>query len=158
MNESRTYRIFQAGVLLKGAYGLIECAGGLALAVSSDATIRSLVGALTQHELIRSPNDLIANYLAKSAETFTISTQHVYAFYLLSHGLIKVVLVIALLKNRLWAYPVSLAILGLFVVYQLYRFSYTHGLGLLLLSVFDVVVLGLIWHEYRLVRRHLSPT
>ena len=67
-------------------------------------------------------------------------------------------LVIALLKNRLWAYPVSLAVLGLFVVYQLYRFSHTHGVGLILLSAFDVVVLGLIWHEYRLVRRHLAPS
>jgi uncharacterized membrane protein len=24
------------------------------------------------------------------------------------------------------------------------------------LTVFDVVVMGLIWHEYRLVRRHLT--
>ena len=58
MKESRTYRIFQVGVLLKGAYGLVECAGGLALAFSSEAAIRKLVGTLTQHELIRSPNDL----------------------------------------------------------------------------------------------------
>jgi hypothetical protein len=44
---------------------------------------------------------------------------------------------------------------GLFIVYQLYRFSYTHGFGLIVLTVFDVFVIGLIWHEYRLVRRHL---
>jgi uncharacterized membrane protein len=24
------------------------------------------------------------------------------------------------------------------------------------LTVFDVIVMGLIWHEYRLVRRHLT--
>jgi len=78
-----------------------------------------------------------------------------YAFYLLSHGIVKVFLVIGLLRNKLWAYPVSLVVLGVFIVYQLYRFSYTHGFGLMVLTVFDVVVMGLIWHEYRLVRRHL---
>jgi len=61
-----------------------------------------------------------------------------------------------LLRNKLWAYPVSLVVLGLFIVYQLYRFSYTHGFGLIVLTVFDVFVMGLIWREYRLVRRHLT--
>ena len=65
-------------------------------------------------------------------------------------------LVIGLLKNKLWAYPASLIALGLFVLYQLYRFSYTHGAGLIVLTVFDLLVMSLIWHEYRLVRRHLS--
>jgi uncharacterized membrane protein len=66
-------------------------------------------------------------------------------------------LVIGLLMNRLWAYPASLAVLGLFIAYQLYRYSYTHGFGLIVLTVFDIFVIGLIWHEYRLIRRHL-PT
>ncbi len=30
------------------------------------------------------------------------------------------------------------------------------GFGLIVLTVFDVVVMGLIWHEYRLVRHHLT--
>ena len=67
-------------------------------------------------------------------------------------------MVAALLRNKLWAYPASLVVLGLFIVYQLYRFSDTHGAGLIILTAFDVVVMGLIWHEYRLVRdRRASP-
>jgi uncharacterized membrane protein len=65
-------------------------------------------------------------------------------------------LVIGLLQNKLWAYPASLIALGLFVLYQLYRFSYRHGAGLIVLTVFDLLVMSLIWHEYRLARRHLS--
>jgi len=42
--------------------------------------------------------------------------------------------------------------LGLFIVYQLYRFSHTHGAGLIALTVFDIFVMGLIWHEQRLIR------
>jgi uncharacterized membrane protein len=87
---------------------------------------------------------------------FSVSSQHFYAFYLLSHGLVKVALVIGLLRNKLWAYPASLVVLSLFIVYQVYRYSYTHSMGLIVLTVFDVFVMFLIWHEYRLVSRKTS--
>lgn len=156
MNERRIHQIFEIGILLKGAHAVVECIGGVALAFISTGAIARLVGALTQEELIEDPNDFVAAHLLALAQNFTVGTQHFYAFYLLSHGLIKVFLVIGLLRNKLWAYPVSLLVLGLFIVYQLYRFSYTHGFGLIVLTVFDVVVMGLIWHEYRVVRRPLA--
>jgi uncharacterized membrane protein len=157
MNERHIHQIFEISVLLKGAHALVECISGLALAFVSTTAISSLVNALTQDELIEDPHDYVAAHLLSLAQNFTVSTQRFYAFYLLSHGVIKVFLVIGLLRTKLWAYPVSLVVLGLFIVYQLYRFSYTHGLGLIVLTVFDVIVIGLIWHEYRLARRHLTP-
>jgi uncharacterized membrane protein len=156
MNERRIHQIFKISVLLKAVHALIECIGGLALALVGTSAITRLVNALTQEELLEDPNDFVAAHLLSLAQNFTVSTQRFYAFYLLSHGVIKAFLVIGLLRNKLWAYPVSLVVLGLFIVYQLYRFSYTHGFGLIVLTVFDVFVIGLIWHEYRLVRRHLT--
>jgi uncharacterized membrane protein len=88
------------------------------------------------------------------AQEFSGATKNFYTFYLISHGVIKLGLVVGLLRGKLWSYPASLVVLGLFIIYQMYRFSYTHGLGLIVLTVFDIVVLGLIWHEYQLVRRH----
>jgi uncharacterized membrane protein len=156
MNERRVHQIFEISVLLKGAHALIECIGGLVLAFISTDAIKGLVNALTQDELIEDPNDFVAGHLLSLAQDFTVSTQRFYAFYLLSHGVIKMFLVAGLLRNKLWAYPASLIVLGLFIVYQLYRFSYTHGAGLIVLTVCDVLVMGLIWHEYRLVSRHLA--
>jgi uncharacterized membrane protein len=156
MNERHVHRIFEIGVLLKGAHALIECIGGLVLAFVSTSAITNLVNALTQEELIEDPDDFVATHLLSLARNLTVSTQRFYAFYLLSHGVIKLLLVAGLLRNKLWAYPVSLVVLGLFIIYQIYRFSYTHGVGLIVLTVFDVIVMGLIWHEYRLVRRHLT--
>ncbi len=158
MNERRIHQVFEISILLKGAHALIECAGGLLLAFISTDAIRNLVDLLTQSELVHDPDDFIANHLLGLAHSLTVSTQHFYAFYLLSHGLVKVLLVIGLLRNKLWAYPASLGVMGLFIIYQLYRFSYTHGIGLIVLTVFDVFVIWLIWHEYRLVRRHLESS
>lgn len=102
-------------------------------------------------------SSLVATHLLAWAQNFSVATEHFYAFYLLSHGMVKLLLVIGLLKGKLWAYPASLVVFGLFILYQLYRFSYTHGAGLIVLTVLDVAVMVLIWHEYGLVRRHL-PT
>jgi uncharacterized membrane protein len=155
MNEHRIHQIFQLSVLLKGVHAAIECAGGIALALVSTSTVTDLVNALTQEELSEDPKDLVATYLRVMAGQFSISTKHFYAFYLLSHGIVNLLLVVGLLRNKLWSYPASLIVLGLFIVYQLYRFAYSHGIGLIALTVFDIFVMGLIWHEYGLVRRHL---
>ncbi len=92
-----------------------------------------------------------------SRRHFSVAEHHFYAFYLLSHGLIKSLLVIGLLRERLWAYPASFAVFGGFIAYQLYRFSFTGDIGLILRQIFDAFVIYLAVHEYRLLRRHL-PT
>lgn len=157
MNEHRIHQIFEIGVLLKGAHALIECVGGIVLIFITAGDIRHVVDVLTQRELSEDPHDFIASHLAQYAQHLSVSTEHFYAFYLLSHGVVKVFLVAGLLRGRLWAYPVSLWVFGGFIVYQMYRYSYTHGVGLIALTVLDLVVMVLIWHEYRLMRRHL-PT
>jgi uncharacterized membrane protein len=156
MNEHRVHQIFRASVLLKGAHALIECVGGLALALVSTNMIAAMVNRLTQEELIEDPRDFIANHLMSAAANFSDGSKGFYAFYLLSHGLIKILLVVELLRNKVWAYPASLIVLSMFVAYQVYRFTYTQSIGLIVLTVFDIFVMFLIWHEYRLVRAHRS--
>ena len=154
MNEQRIHQIFQISVLIKGAFAVIECVAGVAFFLVSTSSIQNLVNMLTQEDLTENPKDFIATHLLAAAQNFSVETKNFYALYLLSHGIVKLLLVIGLLRNKLWSYPASLIVLGLFIVYQLYRFSYTHGAGLMLLTVFDIFVMGLIWHEYRLMRRH----
>ena len=57
--------------------------------------------------------------------------------------MVKVVLVWALLRRYLWAYPIGIAAFSLFLVYQLYRYSHTHSTWLLVLSLLDVAVVVL---------------
>jgi uncharacterized membrane protein len=157
VDERRIHHIFEVSVLLKGAHALIECLGGASLALIGTDTIADFASGLAQYGLRKDTNDFVASHVLAWAQGFSITTKNFYSFYLLSHGVIKLFLVVGLLRGKLWSYPASLIVLGLFVVYQLYRFSYTHGAGLIVLSVFDVFVLALVWHEYGVVRRHL-PT
>lgn len=155
MQERRIHQIFEVSVLLKGAHAAVEAIGGLALDLTDNQWIRDFVTQATQSELVEDKRDFIANHLVTWAQGFSIETQHFYAWYLLSHGVVKLALVTGLLMRKLWAYPTTMVVLGLFILYQLYRYTGTHGLGLLLLTALDVMVVGLTWHEYSLMRRHL---
>jgi uncharacterized membrane protein len=155
INERRIHQVFEVGVLLKGAHALIECIGGIALALMPPGMIAGLVNTWTQEELIEDPKDVVASHLLVWAQHISVATQNFYAFYLLSHGVVKVLLVIGLLRGKLWSYPASLVALILFIAYQIYRYSITRSPGLMALTVFDLVMLWLIWHEWRIARRHL---
>lgn len=156
--ERRIYYLFRTSVVLKGLHALLELVGGALLLIVSPAFIYlpQIIAKLTQEELTEDPNDLVANFFLQAAHQLSISSELFAAMYLLSHGIIKIILVVALLKNKLWAYPWSIAVLGIFIAYQLYRFTHTHSLWLIALSVFDVVVLYLIWREYLIVKNHLQ--
>ena len=143
MQEKRIHQVFVLSVAAKGLHALFEIAGGLALYLVSTDTIARWLDEVGHGEWI--------------ARHLPLSQQNFYAFYLLSHGLVKSVLVVGLLKEKLWAYPASFAVFGLFIAYQLYRYSFTHDVGLILLSIFDLFVIFLAVHEYRLLRKHL-PT
>jgi uncharacterized membrane protein len=39
-------------------------------------------------------------------------------------------------------------VFALFIVYQLYRFAFTHPIWLLAVTALDVIVIALTWHEW----------
>jgi uncharacterized membrane protein len=148
------HEIFEISVAIKGIDGLLEIIGSLFLFLISPEKINSIIIHLIQHELVEDPKDIIATHLLNTMHHFSASTKLFQALYLLVHGLIKVFLVWGLLKNKLWAYPASIAFLVAFIFYQTYRYTYTHALSLILLTIFDVFIIVLTWHEYRYVLKH----
>jgi uncharacterized membrane protein len=139
---------FEVGIILKGLDGVLEVIGGLLLLVVSPATIDRVVTSLTQHELSEDPHDFLATHLLKTAHGLTGSAVLFGAAYLLAHGAVKVVLVAALLTNRLWAYPWMVGFLGVFIAYQAYRLRLKPSVGLTTLTVFDAVIAWLTYREY----------
>ena len=157
MQEKRVHQVFVVSVLAKGAHALFEVVAGLALYLISTETIVKAINHWSYGEIIEDRNDWIAVHLLQFARGFSVADHNFYAFYLLSHGLLKGVLVAGLLREKLWAYPASFVVFSAFIAYQLYRFSYTHETLLIALSIFDLFVIALAVHEYRLLRKHL-PT
>ncbi|HUY67950.1 MAG TPA: DUF2127 domain-containing protein [Alphaproteobacteria bacterium] len=145
--------LFRVSVLLKGLDAVLEIIGSTLLWIFGPDSIVNTVAFLAQDELREDPHDPISNFAVKAATHLSVGTEHFVAFYLLCDGLIKTLLVAALLRHRLWAYPVAMIVFVLFIAYQIYRFTFTHGMGLLVLSGFDVFLIGLIWLEYKALKR-----
>lgn len=153
-NEKQIHLIFEISLFLKGASAFLEVVGGFLAYFVPKQFVLGLIAELTQRELAEDPRDLVANYFLHAAQQLSVGTQHFAAVYLLSHGAIKLWLIIGLLRERLWYYPTALVVFGLFIGYQLYRFSFTHSPFLLFLTAVDAIVIVLTWHEYRYLKRH----
>ena len=138
VKRSRLHVAFEIGVILKGLNGLLELIGGILLLVFPPGAIQRFVVELTHNELSR------------HAQTFA-------AIYLLSHGVIKAVLVYALLKDKLWAFPWAIGVFAGFGVYQIYRYFVEPSGWLIALTVLDVIVIGLTLAELQRLKqvRHM---
>jgi uncharacterized membrane protein len=144
--QRRLHQLFLLSVVAKGVHALLELAGGIALyAFSTDVIVQWL------WEAGRS-SDLVARF----AHGFSHGEHQFYAFYLVSHGVVNGAIVGGLLLRKRWSYHATFVVLTLFIAYQLHRYSYTHDIGLIAISVIDLVVIALAWNEYRLFKRHLS--
>lgn len=149
--------LFLVSVWIKGVVGLLQVIGGLLLLFVSQGRLIALAILLTRPELAEDPHDPIAMFLRHTAQQFGHGTQAFASVYLVIHGLIKVLLVAGLLRRKIWSYPASMWVLGAFVAYQCFRYAQTHSPWLIALTALDVVVIVLVWCEYR-VRRQVGFT
>ena len=141
-------RVFEIGIVGKGINGAAEFIGGLLLLFLTPDRIHHWAVVFTQSELSDDPHDVVANYILHTANGLTGHAVLYGAIYLLSHGIVKLGLVIALLMNKLWAYPAMIAVLLGFIGYQSYRIALDVTVGMVLLTVFDVLIVFLTVREY----------
>jgi len=166
LSENKIHLFFVISLFLKGAFAFFEIIGGfIAYGVAfvggvsahfiTQQSFLNFVSAIAAEELAEGPRDFIANYLLQGAQNLSAGSLRFVAFYLVSHGVIKLWLIIGLLRKKLWYYPTAMIVFGSFIIYQLYRFSFTHSLLLLFITGVDVIVIWLTWHEYKYLQRVL---
>ena len=142
-------RTFEISVLLKAFFGFCEILGGILFAISDRFIMNNFIISMAQQEIAEDPNDLIANFLIKSANSLANASQVFAVVYLVFHGAINIFLAVFLLKNKIWAYPWSMFFFSLFIIYQAYRYFHTYSIELLFLMLFDAFIVFIIWLEYK---------
>jgi len=146
------HETFEAGILVKGAHAILEMIGALLLWFMKPQSLSRLVRFLTQGELSEDPRDFLVNLMLQASQRYSLSAQHFGVFYLLSHGLVNLGLVALLWRRKLWAYPAVVAVLCLFIAYQILRWTGTHSFFMIFLSLFDAAMIWLTLVEYRRLR------
>ena len=150
-------RTFFVSLIVKLADGVLELIGGAVLLVMTPGQIQTAVAAVTRGELAEDPNDLVANLLVRYAGQLNVSLTVFGAWYLLVHGVVKVLLVAAVLRDHLWAYPWLIGFLVAFIGFQGYELVVHYSWGLLLLTLFDVFIVYLTVREYRRHKARRAP-
>lgn len=146
-------KTYEIGIIIKGIDGTLELIGGLMLLTLSSNTISNITRLLTQNELQTDPNSLIATHIVRLGDHLANGRNVFAAAFLLTHGLVKVVMVTCLLLNKMWAYPWALVTLVLFLIYQIYILVVSPGIGMAYLTVLDVVIIYLVYREWQQQKR-----
>jgi uncharacterized membrane protein len=153
--DQEVYLLFKWSILLKGVISFAEIVVGVVVLFIPASFFTTFADTLTRGELTEEPTSFVANHILSSGHSLTAIGGAFIAIYLISRGAIKLGLIISLLKNKLWAYPWSLAVLSFFVVYQLYEITKTQSLAIIAITVFDFIVMYFIWKEYSIVKESL---
>jgi len=146
------HRTFVLGIGAKGLFGAVELIGAVLSFIISPAQIHAFAVWATAKEIQEDPHAVIAQFLLHLGTNVNVSETHYVALYLALHGLVKVLLVWAVLTDKRWAYPWMLGALAVFIATQTYQLIQGYSLGLLLLTLFDVFIVWLTWREWRLHR------
>ncbi|HSX45713.1 MAG TPA: DUF2127 domain-containing protein [Candidatus Saccharimonadia bacterium] len=150
-------KTYEIGIIIKGIDGVLELVGGLLILFLSPTTIKGITEFLTQDALQENPHNFVV-LRVQAAGHHLAAGEHLFAAaFLLTHGLVKVVLVTCLLLNKLWAYPWALGALGLFLVYQVYLLVTQPTFSMAFLSILDAIIIWLVWREWQKVRSKPEP-
>ena len=122
-NQRRLLLAFELGMWLKAFFALSEIVAGAATYLVPQHLFLTFALWVTKDEFVEDPHDLVANFFLHTVQHISVGTQKFAAIYLLAHGVVKLWLIAGLLREKLWYFPVSIAVFGLFIVYQAYRYT-----------------------------------
>jgi uncharacterized membrane protein len=141
---------FRVGITLKGLDGLLETMTGLLLLVARPEFLAHIVQSIGNSNWLWDINGYVADHLLQASERLSSGGKLFAAVFLLAHGLAKVIMVVGLWFDKMWAYPLLMGVTSAFIVFQMHRFERTHSATMLIFSAFDALVIYLTWREYRL--------
>ncbi|WP_395540382.1 DUF2127 domain-containing protein [Neotabrizicola sp. sgz301269] len=149
--------LFEAGATIKAALGGLEALAGLGLLLTPNIAFVRLAGWLSRYELAEEPHERLASLahqiLRPLANGFPLADQHFYGLYLAFHGGLKLGFMLLLIARVTWAYPLAMVALAGFAAYETFEGLHTGSPFLLALALFDMVMILLVWQEYRSLRR-----
>lgn len=156
VREAEIRRWFRYSVFLKGLLAVLEIGAGIITMLIKPQTVLNIADLLTADELAENPHDFIASHLAAYAHQLAFAPHLLIGIFVLADGLVKLLVVVLLLKEKIWAYPLAIGVLAFFAIYEGVRFLHTQSPLLIALIVFDIIIIWLVWREYAVVRSHLA--
>ncbi|MCX6788914.1 MAG: DUF2127 domain-containing protein [bacterium] len=146
--RKHSYQLFKAGIFIKAGIAIAEIIVGVAFYFLSYETMNAILTSVLQI-VVKNPESGIWSMVNSGFRDLIIYSTSFWAFIFLSHGITKILLTRGLLKNKAWAYIASLVVFSYFIINQIYQTLQHPSFALELITVFDIIVVYLIFYEYR---------
>ena len=104
--------LFRVAVLVKGLDGAIELIMAVVLLALPQQAVHRLVADVVTRDLLGPPDGALSRHFVAGTAEFASGNRTFVLLYLALHGVIKLALVVALLREWRAAYPVAIAVLG----------------------------------------------
>ena len=98
-NARRTAHLFRVAMLVKGIDGAAELIVAMVLLLVSTATVHRLVADVLARDLLGSADGRLARHVVTITDGFATGNRTFAVVYLALHGVVKLALVLALLRN-----------------------------------------------------------
>lgn len=148
MKDARAHRLFQYAMIWRIIYGLLRLLTGLLLLKFIHEPFSNVFRALTHLEITAEQANLFFYTINSFLETHPMYVTYFVTGYLIFWGTLDIVLSIKLLLHKMWAFPLSMYLISIFIIYELFRLFHTHSLILLCVIAVDMFILWLIKKEY----------
>lgn len=152
ISDPKTFsRLFLLSMWWRIGYGILRIMLGLALLRVIGKPLKNIMTTNMEHELLEKTPDFIFNAISRVLTAHDFSITYFLAFYFIFWGSIDAILSYQLIKDRIWAFPISLGLIGMFIIYSIFRLTYTHSLVLFSVILLDATIMMLIYREYKKV-------
>jgi uncharacterized membrane protein len=150
--EPQQSKLFQLSMWWRVGYGFLRLILGISLLRLIGQSVSDYIYAIMSHEFVGRTGDMILEHIYTFFEIHDITLTYFIAGYFIFWGAIDILLSLCLLHRIRQAFPITMALIVVFLIYSVYRYSFTHSLTLLGVICADIVILYLVHKEYVHVR------
>jgi len=101
VRERNIFVTYEIALLLKASQAFLEVVAGILFYAISTTAITTFILFIAHGELAESPNGIVSNFLIQSAHQLSVSGKFFIGFYLLIHGIIKLVLIFWIVRKKI---------------------------------------------------------
>ncbi len=147
--------LFRIGMWWRIVYGAVRVVFGLALLRLVGRPVAEVFYLLMHHETDESSSGIVGTF-GSFLHHHSYTVTYFLAAYFMFWGIVDIVLSANLLREKMWAFSVSIYLIGAFVLYELYRVAHTHSLILAAVILTDIALMWLINKEHNRQRVRLA--
>jgi len=149
-------RLFRIGMWWRIFYGILRLFVGFAFLRIIDTPFLDILYKFTSTEIGDNPADSFIKVISSFLQVHPLTVTYFLSAYLIFWGIVDIFLSASLLRHKLWAFPITLWLIALFVLYMLYRFTETHSEILITTIIFDFFIFWLINEEFKKIKNCLT--